>query len=395
MATPYTRSQKSSIKPLFFKTPIYADESIASWLIRAAFRQGCSITTFTSYYWAKYRLWTLDVDRGFNNVDGNIHEDMALLAETTREYFDHHNLVYLTNNTTKSFTPGKTRTIPWVLPLAKRNRHSLYGYYYCPICLERDKVPYLRLIWRYSWYTYCHVHAVKMENRCHSCGALFQPNLLTPQLKMLNCCHSCHKKVTQDYIKNPLFIPETYEIQKQAMMILQERQVNFLGTIIDSAEWFELVNFFIALTKQAARHVEKEYKIYKLFNELGIDTSQDSIFSLKDSDTGYGFELLPIHERIRFLRYAKMLLEIPLDKWISACTAVEANQNSFMLNGKKSVIPKGFLPVYNQLPINNGHKRKILDSDKPASLSAVKKSWARLQRRAIARGEYEQNITRN
>lgn len=393
MVTSHPGSKKLIVKPLFFKTPIYDDESIASWLIRAAFRQGCSLTTFTSYYWEDYRLWVLDVDKGFNNVHEHIHVDMAVLAETNRERFDFHNLVFFAQNMTTS--PGKNRNIPWVLPLYKRNRHALYGYYYCPICLAEDTTPYMRLLWRYSWYTYCHIHAVRMECHCFTCGALYQPNLLTPQLQMLDRCHSCLNKVTKGYLTNLSVISETYTLQAKALQVLHDRQIAVFGESINSAEWFDLIGFFILLTRQAARQAERQHKMFKLFNELGIDTTTVSVFTLRESELGNAFEQLPIYERIRFLRYASILSNITLEKWLIACKTVGVNQNSFMFNGKKSLIPKGFLPIYTQLPTNNNNrKRKTLGLDKPASLTAVKKSWARLQRRANARAEYEQHILR-
>ena len=139
MVASYSGLKKPHVKPLFFRTPIFDDESIASWLIRAAFRQGCSVTTFASYYWEEYRLWTLDVDTGFNFVNETIHEDMAILAETTRERFDFKNLTWLSKG--MSTTTGKYRTTPWVLPLFKRNRHALYGYHYCPCLLYTSPSP--------------------------------------------------------------------------------------------------------------------------------------------------------------------------------------------------------------------------------------------------------------
>lgn len=394
MVASYPWLKKPHVKPLFFKTPIFDGESITSWLIRAAFRQGCSTLTFTSYYWGDYRLWFLDLDKGFNSVDESIHEDMAVLAETSRERFDHHNLIYQMKFTTTSLAFRRGGAAPWVLPLSKRNRHVLYGYHYCPLCLATDKAPYLRLLWRYSWYTHCHIHAIRMENRCHSCNSLFQPPLLTPQLQTLDRCYTCHEKVYKDYMKNLLLVPEAYEFQNQSMQVLQSNQATVFGQVISGGDWFDFANFLITLTKRAAHGAERQYMMFRLLNELKIDTTQHSIFSLKDSETGHGFDMLTIHERIRFLRYAKMLMDIPLDAWINACIAVNASQNSFMFNGKKSVIPLGFMPVFNQLPSNSSQRGKAQGSDNPASLHAVKKSWARLQRKASAQAEYENSPVR-
>ena len=52
------------------------------------------------------------------------------------------------------------------------------------------------------------------------------------------------------------------------------------------------------------------------------------------------------------------------------------------------------MPVINQLPMVEEQKREKRQFDKPATLNAVKKSWARLQKKANAWAEYEQHLTR-
>ena len=73
------------INQLPIKTKFYEDESISSWMIRAALNQGCAPLTFTQYYWSQHRLWTRDLDKGFEYFDPNITLDISKLARIDTE----------------------------------------------------------------------------------------------------------------------------------------------------------------------------------------------------------------------------------------------------------------------------------------------------------------------
>lgn len=73
-------SQNNRIKKGVIHTPIYSNESISSWLIRASFDCGTDPLTFTGFYWEKHRLWTLDLDRGLENIEPTIYDDVQALS---------------------------------------------------------------------------------------------------------------------------------------------------------------------------------------------------------------------------------------------------------------------------------------------------------------------------
>lgn len=41
---------------------------------------------------------------------------------------------------------------------------------YCPMCLEEDTVPYLRITWRLATTVICDKHKIAMQDRCPHCG---------------------------------------------------------------------------------------------------------------------------------------------------------------------------------------------------------------------------------
>lgn len=86
--------ESKAIKPLTISTPFYDGESMTSWLMRASFNQGCSPLIFTQFYWGKRRLWTYDLDKGFNHIDKAIHQDIAILADIEPKLIEPHTLLY-------------------------------------------------------------------------------------------------------------------------------------------------------------------------------------------------------------------------------------------------------------------------------------------------------------
>lgn len=79
------------------------------------------------------------------------------------------------------------------------------------------------------------------------------------------------------------------------------------------------------------------------------------------------------------MAYANRMLKITFNNWLLACRKNNLTQNSFRL-GKRPVIPKAFLPIYNELP--SAIKRQIKGnriSAKPKSAKAVNTSWERMQ----------------
>lgn len=396
MASSNTRiAQSYRIKPLTIKTPLLPGESISSWLIRAALNQGCDPLGFTQFYWPEHRLWTYDVDKGFNNLDLKIHQDMAILAETEVEQFSLQNLTYfgeLTNTLSKSQNINNT----WVLPLSKRNRLSLLGYSYCPLCLADDEDSYLRLRWRHSWYAHCEHHNVRMLSNCSYCDMPYQPNMLEPTERYVNRCHHCKNKLKDHYLMNLLLVTNAYLFQVKAINVLNTGQATVFGEQVEVADWFEYMLFLINFSRKTARTDNPNYMFYRFMEELDIDIRSFSpdTPTLENSKTGLPFDYLSLNERIQFMSYANLLFEKSVDEWLIACDKVNASQNSFHLSKLKTV-PKVFLPVYNQLPNNSRGKSKPKNSAiNPRSPESVQKVWNRLQRKMQMRESYEQQQIR-
>ena len=104
------------ISPLPIKTKFYEDESISSWMIRAALNQGCTPLTFTQYYWSQHRLWTHDLDKGFEHFDPNITLDISKLAKIDTEKLIQFNTFYLIYKQLEYGNNFYKKNTSWIIP---------------------------------------------------------------------------------------------------------------------------------------------------------------------------------------------------------------------------------------------------------------------------------------
>ena len=377
--------QSNRLKPLTIKTSLYDDESISSWLIRAALNQGCDALTFTQFYWPDYRLWTYDVDKGFQHIDEQIHEDLAILASVHQHAFDDKTLMSFAKSMKLSKSYQQIN-IPWTQPLNKRNRRSLLGHQYCPLCMQSNKEARLKLSWRFSWSLYCVQHQIKLQSSCTQCGQPYQPQMLEANMRHINHCHSCKKKLSQVCDDKSTFVTNDYAYKFQIMA--SNVYVDGFGHAFDQKismkKWFELMSFYVNVVRHGIS--KPDYMFGKLLRSFGID-----INTIKPPKTGLRLNQLPIDERIELLGYAIRLHHIDANSWISNCNDLNVTQNSFNW-GKRNTIPEAFKSIYEQLPFIDNSKRKSRDNlNNPRAPESVMKQWERLKRKTEMKEYYDQD----
>lgn len=60
-------------------------------------------------------------------------------------------------------------TIPELQKLLLHPLRDGYSYRFCPDCWATDKIPYLRVEWRFRHCEHCFIHKTRLRARCHSC----------------------------------------------------------------------------------------------------------------------------------------------------------------------------------------------------------------------------------
>ncbi len=168
------------------RTPLFQDEALSSWLIRVALGCGCDPLSLTGIIWPKWRVWTIDIDKGLNQ------EYLEILARKTAVSQDQ-----LNNATFKELFVQNNELNPhqWILALGTRNRKHSGGWQYCPKCLEEDPVAYYHLNWRYVLHVGCTKHQLRLVDQCPHCHKAIQPRLLEAPDRTLSCCAICKKKL--------------------------------------------------------------------------------------------------------------------------------------------------------------------------------------------------------
>ncbi len=382
MAETYKRvTQNYWVKPLLFATPFLYGESLTSWLVRAALKHGCSPLTFTYYYWPQYRIWTYDADKGFDNIDGQITSDIAVLTGYNVDTFDNQILIDFLDDT--SVKSDKKTPLLWTTPLSKRNRYSMLGYPYCPDCMSDDKEAYLKLQWRFTWSVCCTKHKSFLQVDCGHCNQPYQPQLLSPEQRFINRCHSCLGKLDQAIsdIKPSKALNGFQQLADEAFY---SKQGAVLGQVVSMVQWFEYLLFLINLVRRGLKN--PNYMFGKLIAALGIDTTNLSL-----PKTALRFDFLPVDERAALLECAYHLLQVDADEWIEACLALNINQNSFQWS-KSTVTPKAFSEVYDQLDrVATRRYEPQSENMQPTSPKVVMASWNRLKRKMQMRERYDKH----
>ncbi|NWN84126.1 MAG: TniQ family protein [Halomonas sp.] len=169
------------------RVPLLADESLSSWLARAALRQGCDPLVLTGTLWPGWRVWTRDIDREIpitrmgplvsaSGMPSSEFQNAALRGICER---------------VAGYPLPENRTWPWLLTLGSRNRTRHGGQQCCPLCLAQDARPYYRRAWRLAWQVGCISHGVPLVDQCPACQAPIEPHRLVAEDTHLGQCARC------------------------------------------------------------------------------------------------------------------------------------------------------------------------------------------------------------
>lgn len=208
------------------------DELLSSWLTRVALHSGCDPLTLTGTIWPKWRVWTVDADRGLTPSRATHAavwfgcEPEAVHATTLRDLMD--SLAGLT---------ARTRSVvPWVIALGSRNRQHYAGLPCCPQCLASDPEPFFRRAWRLAFVVGCEVHGTRLIDRCPHCHALVAPHLCISKLQNLARCASCGQDMRR-YVP-PCAEEDALDFQRRAMAVLAAGEGLWGPCAISSLDWF-------------------------------------------------------------------------------------------------------------------------------------------------------------
>jgi len=357
--------------PWTIPVPILPDESISSWLARAALRQGCDPLTLTGSIWPGWRVWTLDIDRGIphdrmpailkaSGLTANDFENIALRQDAER---------------IAGCVLAETIAWPWILALGSRNRKRRGGQQYCPVCLQEDAKPYFRKKWRFAWYVGCEQHLTKLVDRCCECGAPVEPHRLSAEDGHIAKCARCK---TELYKASPQSIPNSaLALQRMADETLNNFKGTFGSRFISCPDWFGFAHYFFAVIRIVSRR--KTSRLAQAFRLMGLEIDEEVL-----PVTGLPLELLSVDERKVLSEITYHLLKSGSEVIIEAF--IKAGVTSTSLRNRKSKLPKIIEEMFSNLSdsepvLKKRHRKPIMC---PRSKKAVMAAWLRFQRKILA-----------
>lgn len=348
---------------------LLADETISSWLVRAALTYGCSPVSLTSWIWPQWRAWTTDVDRGLS-------EDrlatLAKLCGISTGTFQAASLAPIATRI-EGAVPDRNRRWRWILPRGGVSRTRQGSAQYCRECLADDWTPHYRVAWRLAWHTACAAHGTALADRCGRCGAALTLHRLNASAPHAATCGACGGDLREG--RSQKAEPSALAFQNAGDRTIRDSAGPCLGERVDAATWIAVAEFLITLVRRIAR--EQTRAMSTLVEALGLEDMR----ALRASP-GAAIERLQTGERARILGGV----------WRVMNGGVEDFQNALRRSGvsrqavleRKQTAPTPLAPLLSVLP-ENGRTRYARRTPKghrhePRSRREVIRMMRRLER---------------
>lgn len=174
-------------------------ESPSSWLTRAALSQGTSVRELAMHIgWFPAR--DLDLMFGLLYRDGLPRAIGALSGlEVARRVLVGHQRAGCRPEGLLTTARNPARKLDGLMPSVRRRGR----YRFCPLCLEADQVPFVRLEWRFKCWRFCPEHMCVLHDECPACTAplelpisLVRAGPRKAGVADLSCCASCGEPLT-------------------------------------------------------------------------------------------------------------------------------------------------------------------------------------------------------
>ncbi len=271
-----------------FPVPLFPDEIMSSWLVRAALAHGCDPLVLTGEVWPKWRIWTRDTDRFISDARLKL---LAAISGIQHKAFRAATLNSVASKIQESPLPEKA-IWPWILAIGARNTKRRSGLQYCPLCLSDDTIPYYRIQWRFAWHTCCEHHECMLLDRCWQCSAPLEIHRLVAEDANVALCASCKAGLID--AKTTPSCTDAMAFQRIADRFVIESGGAFLGEPISVTDWFAVMDFFVSLIRRANRsHVDG---LMSFMERVGVVLPKGISMI-----AGAGIELLRVNERQQIL----------------------------------------------------------------------------------------------
>lgn len=347
--------------------PILPDETLSSWLTRAALAQGCDPLALTGSIWPGWRVWTTDIDRGLDDQQlSKLSSVSGIPVRTFKATFLRKEAEIIAGNEL-----GVSGAWPWVLALGSRNRQRLSGLQYCPDCFQTDRKPYFRRQWRFAWQSGCKTHQIRLVSHCDRCRSPVQPHRLTAESTLLSICPICGFNLKRA-IRYPVSAVSD-DFRAASSEAIHSHRGFYNSQTLAAHDWFAIARFFIGVVRQALR--QPSSKLSQALRHLEVLSDIDNAPLL-----GLPLELLLPLERDFLFNHAYRLMLVGRSDLLKIL--LDAGVTTNCLRSDRESIPTGLAEIFLNLTKNDKQfrsSRSILPC--PRSRRSVLIAWANLQRK--------------
>ena len=341
------------------------DESIGSFLTRAALAHGCSATTLTTWVWPGWRAWTTDVDRGLA-IDRI--EPLAQQAGIDASDFRRASIAPVATRI-EGRLPDPNTGWKWIL--ARSNSAGKRTTQHCPQCLADDDVPHLRVQWRFAWHTVCPRHHSTLTDRCTRCAAAIRPHRLDQTAQHLAQCTQCGADMRTG--ETTRCIPDALGFQSAADRVLRLGRGTCFGLPAAGPDWFETASFCASLLRRAASQWTSA--LDRLLNELQVEPPSTS-----PALPGARIERLQTRDREQVIAGVWRIMDRSVDELKAAVEESGISRQGLCERGGK--MPTRISGLFTDLP-DRGRSRYVRQTTLrrgPRSRGEVLRMMKRLER---------------
>ena len=238
-------SGASSVDPEWtVGVPLFPDESVSSWLVRAALAHGCGPRALTGWVWPGWHAWAVDLDKGLN--DDRLAQ-LVRVSGVSATAFRRADLTCIAERV-EGRQVDPNRAWRWIIPRGLQRDDRQGAPQFCPLCLAHDHRPYHRLSWRLAWHTACPIHNVALADRCHHCGAKVFPHRLRATAGHAGVCAECGSDLSDAKLMESQ--PDALEFQMAGDRAFHTGEAPCLSANLRTAQWFEVADFFVAFLRR-------------------------------------------------------------------------------------------------------------------------------------------------
>ena len=347
--------------------PLLADESMTSWLVRAALVHGCDPPTLTGWIWPRWRIWAVDADRMIPDAR------LAALCRTSGIAAEAFHAAAIGPIATRILgtTPNPRTAWPWILPLGARNMKRSGGVQLCPACLHGDHTPHFRLQWRFGWHTGCETHEVALLDRCPQCASPIEPHRLRADARHAATCATCLADL-RACTAQPCD-PAALTFQRAADRAARGRGQICFDKPAGTDAWFAVADFLAALVRRAARSPTSA--LDRLLDATGAVAPRTIA-----AEPGARIEQMRVEDRRAILAIVARMMQLTQEELRSAFARAQITRQGLCERGRRA--PEPLAHLIRALPHSRaaGPKRTRKAIDGPRGRRQVTRMMDRLRR---------------